>query len=289
MAFKSMAGNTFYVLPIVALIIFTGCGSSAPTTKMSDVPGARVQILEQATSTANTEVARETIEDYVRSGNGDSDAVLLTLRGALAAEEGDFTFATAVLYDALRLVQTTGTLRGPADLAPYRPHPEQHEVGNLPLPSQEAKLLDAFRSHFHDEITNDELLERLVERSSVVRYPPLYPQGAGLVLEVIRQHLGDDAFRIQLLSYSTNDDGKLDKSVRAAAANLIVTAALAGDREVLIQARSALIGALNENQSVSSLTQHVRLCVGLADYLLGYSLTLPLPRKARQLLSSSAR
>ena len=151
--------------------------------------------------------------------------------------------------------------------------------------------MDAFREHFRGELTNDELLKRIVERPAVVRYPPLYPRAAGLVLEVLRQHLGDDALRLELLSYrdpmgQRPSDNKRD--IRTAAANLIIASSLAGDTDALVQARSALIGTLESDQTVSGLTKRVRVRAGLADYLLGYSLTLPLPRNARQLLSSAA-
>jgi hypothetical protein len=229
--------------------------------------------------------------------------VQLTLQGILLAETGRYARAVSAMKGALRLVEKKkGLAAEDADLPRFRPLPDQHFDDDLPAVTTERDLLKTLRKAVHRRATNEALLRALKERSVPVRYPPIYEGGAGLTLEVLRQHFGDATFRLRVLPYRSlsAEKGPRPRAQKAqvrrriAAQNLIVTAILARDVTHLKRGREAL-RSVPEGESggngPSARAQAARrsgLYLALADYLTGKDIRATrLPQKARRLLGAA--
>ena len=288
------------VIVLLGAVLFGGCaGSEQTTSSRKKAPDSQVEAIKRA---AHTEDPGEALRLLKNSG-GRSGPVLLTLEGILLAETGRYARAVSTTRSALRLVEEEkGLAAEDADLPRFRPLPDQHFDDDLPAVTTERDLLKTLRKAVHRKATNEALLRALKERSVPVRYPPIYEGGAGLTLEVLRQHFGVATFRLRLLPYRSlsAEKGARPRAQKAqvrrriAAQNLIVTAILARDVTHLKRGREAL-RSVPEGESggngPSARAQAARwsgLYLALADYLTGKDIRATrLPQKARRLLGAA--
>jgi len=292
-------------------VLFTLLGCTPAEETISTGPPAPSDQIDAVQGAARTEDPADALR-ILRNTDGQAGPVLLTLKGILLAETGRYGRATSAMRGALRLVEEgKGLAAGGANLPRFRPVPKQHASGDLPAVTAERDLVKALRKAVHRDVTNEALLRALKKRSVPVRYPPLYEGGAGLTLEVLRQHFGDKTLRLQLLSYHSFQNGENAGSKksssgagsvgsnnqarrRVAAQNLILASILARDPTRLKQGQKALEETLNDaggREALSSDLQAQRrsaLYLALADYLLGQRVQArSLPQKARRLLGSN--
>ena len=288
------------IIVILGAVLLGGCaGSEQAVSSRKKAPESQVETAERA---ARTEDPGEALRILQRAG-GEMGPVQLTLRGILLAETGRYARAASTTRSALRLVEEEkGLATEDTDLPRFRPLPDQHFDDDLPAVTTERDLLKTLQKAVHRRATNEDLLRALKERPVPVRYPPIYEGGAGLTLEVLRQHFGDATFRLRVLPYRSlsAEEGPRPRAQKAqvrrriAAQNLIVTAILARDVTHLKRGREAL-RSVPEGESggngPSARAQAARrsgLYLALADYLTGKDIRATrLPQKARRLLGAA--
>lgn len=301
------------VIGLAVLLALFGCTSTEKT--VSTGPPAPSEQVESVQRASRTESPGDALR-ILRNTEGQAGPVFLTLKGILLVESGRYGRATGAMRSALRLVESgKGFVASGANLPRLRPAPEQQTSGDLPAVTAERDLVETFRKAVHRDVTNEALLRELKRRSVPVRYPPIHGGGAGLTLEVLRQHFGDKALRLQLLPYRSpkngspkngkNETGNGSSGTipaggedqmrrRVAAQNLIVASILARDATLLRQGQKALkkilAGSFGTEVGAADLQarRHSALYLALANYILGRQVgAVPLPQKARRLLSSS--
>jgi len=281
---------------ILGAVLFGGCaGSEQAVSSRKKASGSQVETAERA---ARTEDPGEALRLLQNSG-GRSGPVLLTLEGILLAETSRYARAVSAMKGALRLVgEEKGLAAEDADLPRFRPTPKQKASGDLPVvtAATEKTVVKTLRRAVNRSASNEELLRALKERPIPVRWPPLYEGGAGLALEMLRQHFGDETLRMQIMPYRPLEAGGGARNQatqlrrRIAAQNLIVASILARDAARLKRGREALRTVLSEGPGEEVQGRGLRgthrsaLYLALADYLLDQKVKAgPLPQKARRL------
>ena len=283
------------IIVILGAALLGGCAGSEAVSSRKKAPDSQVEAAERA---ARTEDPNEALRLLQNSG-GRSGPVLLTLEGILLAETGRYARAVSAMKGALRLVgEEKGLAAEDADLPRFRPTPKQKASGDLPVvtAATEKTVVKTLRRAVNRSASNEELLRALKERPIPVRWPPLYEGGAGLALEMLRQHFGDETLRMQIMPYrplqagggARNQATQLRR--RIAAQNLIVASILARDAARLKRGREALRAVLSEGPGEEVQGRGLRgahrsaLHLALADYLLDQEVQAgPLPQKARRL------
>lgn len=284
------------VLFLLGAVILGSCAGSEPAVSpRKEAPSRQVDAVQRAADTENPADALRILQ----AAEGQAGPVVLTLQGALLAETGRYARAASAMQGALRLVEKDkGLAAKDAGLSRFRPVPKQKTAGDLPAVTAETekRVLNTLRRAVQREVTNEALLRALKERPVPVRWPPLYEGGAGLSLETLRQHFGDQALRIRLLPYHPLRAGE-DDQTRAAAApdrrriaaqNLIIASILARDATRLKRGQEALRAALSQGKGQRGPglqgAHRSALYLALAEYLLGQRVQAsPLPQKARRL------
>lgn len=280
----------------VFALALAGCASTE-TTSSSRAPAPASQV-EAVQSAAGTENPADAL-GILQNSSGRSGPVLLTLRGILLAETGRYARAVSTTRSALRLVEEEkGLAAEDTDLPRFRPTPKQQTPGDLPVvtAATEKTVVKTLRRAVNRSASNEELLRALKERPIPVRWPPLYEGGAGLALEMLRQHFGDETLRMQIMPYRPPEAGggaqnqAMQLRRRIAAQNLIVASILARDAAWLKRGREALQAVLSEGPGEEVQGRGLRgthrsaLYLALADYLLDQKVKAgPLPQKARRL------
>jgi hypothetical protein len=284
------------VIVILGAVLLGGCaGSEQAVSSRKKASGSQVETAERA---ARTEDPGEALRLLQNSG-GRSGPVLLTLEGILLAETSRYARAVSAMKGALRLVgEEKGLAAEDADLPRFRPTPKQKASGDLPVvtAATEKTVVKTLRRAVNRSASNEELLRALKERPIPVRWPPLYEGGAGLALEMLRQHFGDETLRMQIMPYRPPEAGEGAQNQatqvrrRIAAQNLIVASILARDAARLKRGREALRAVLSEGPGEEVQGRGLRgahrsaLHLALADYLLDQEVQAgPLPQKARRL------
>lgn len=285
------------VLFLLGAVILGGCAGSEPAavSPRKEAPSRQVDAVQRAADTEDPTNALRILQE----AGGQAGPVVLTLRGALLAEIGRFARAARAMQGALRLVEKDkGLAAKDAGLPRFRPTPDQRAPGDLPAvtATTERSVVMTLREAVQREVTNEALLRALKERPVPVRWPPVYEGGAGLSLEMMRQHFGDQALRIRLLPYRPVREGEDDQTQaaavqdrrRIAAQNLIIASILARDATRLKRGQEALRAALSQEKGQRGPglqgAHRSALYLALAEYLLGQRVQAgPLPQKARRL------
>lgn len=284
------------VLVLLGAVILGGCAGSEPTmSPRKEAPSRQVDAVQRAADTENPADALRILQ----AAGEQAGPVVLTLRGALLAETGRYARAASAMQGALRLVEKDkGLAAKDAGLPRFRPTPEQQAPGDLPAvtAATEKTVVKTLRRVVNRSASNEDLLRALKERPIPVRWPPLYEGGAGLALETLRQHFGDQALRIRLLPYRPLRAGEDDQTraaaaqdrCRIAAQNLIITSILARDATRLKRGQEALRAALSRGKGQRGPglqgAHRSALYLALGEYLLGQRVQAsPLPQKARRL------